>query len=268
MSQSKKSYVKLIGGLGNQLFQIAAAYAHALRTNAQLQLSHDVDSGHGRPSYYHSFLHACKRYIGAPPATRPYGEPHFHYAPIPAEAQFIYGYFQSSRYFADVSDQVRALFDPSAAIKDAVAAKYAALLTTEAKANSVIIHIRRGDYMTEANRTYHGILTPIYYRNAIKLLQEKIGPTAKFYIFSDDVKYCQMEYPEATCIDEPDECLTMHLMSQFRHYIISNSSFSWWATWLGEPAVHVIAPDRWFGPRGPQDHQDIYEPGWIRIKAE
>jgi hypothetical protein len=122
--------------------------------------------------------------------------------------------------------------------------------------------------MTEANRTFHGILTPIYYRNAITLLQEKIGPTATFYIFSDDIKYCQAEFPEATCIDEPDECLTMHLMSQFRHYIISNSSFSWWATWLGEPAVHVIAPDRWFGPKGPQDYQDVYEDRWIRIKAE
>lgn len=267
MSQPKKSYVKLIGGLGNQLFQIAAAYAHARRTNAQLQLSHDVDNGHGRPTYFHSFLHSCKPYIGAPAAPL-YREPHFHYAPIPAAAQSLSGYFQCSRYFADVSGEVRALFDPSTAIKDAVAAKYADLLTEEAKANSVIIHIRRGDYMTGGNSTYHGILTPIYYRNAIKLLREKIGPTATFYIFSDDVKYCQAEFPEATCIDESDDCVTLHLMSQFRHYIISNSSFSWWATWLGEPAVHVIAPDRWFGPKGPQDYQDIYEPGWIRIKAE
>jgi hypothetical protein len=264
----KVCYVKLMGGLGNQLFEIAAAYAHAQRNGYTLQLSHDVDSGRGRPTYFDSFLHSCKRYIGAPPATRTYGEPHFHYAPIPAAAQSIYGYFQCSRYFADLSDQVRTLFDPSTAIKDAVTAKYTALLTEDTKANSVIIHIRRGDYLKDTTHSYHGILSSLYYKHAMARFRTILGDNIKFYIFSDDIKYCAAEFPEATCIDEPDDCLTLHLMSQFRHYIISNSSFSWWATWLGEPAMHVIAPDRWFGPKGPQDYQDVYEDSWIRIKAE
>lgn len=263
----KVSYVKLAGGLGNQLFEIAAAYAHARRNGYTLKISHNTDNGHGRPTYFHSFLHSCKPYIGAPAAPL-YREPHFHYAPIPAAAQSLSGYFQCSRYFADVSGEVRALFDPSTAIKDAVAANYAALLTEEVKANSVIIHIRRGDYLRDTTHSYHGILSSVYYKNAMARFRTILGDHIKFYILSDDIKYCAAAFPEATCIDESDDCLTLHLMSQFRHYIISNSTFSWWATWLGEPSVHVIAPDRWFGPKGPQDYQDVYEPEWIRIKAE
>jgi hypothetical protein len=269
----KVSYVKLIGGLGNQLFQIAAAYSHAKRGSAQLRLSDNVDSGHGRPSYYTTFLHQCKASIGLAPSGPTYREPHFHYAPIPEGAQSIFGYYQSSRYFADASGDVRRLFDPHPIVKNLTAAKYAPYLTEEAKANTVIVHVRRGDYMTAKNLSFHGILTPLYYRAAMKhfLGRETLGPSTQFLLFSDDIEYCRATYggdPGVTCMDESDESVTLHFMSQFRYYILSNSSFSWWATYLGEVAVTVVAPDRWFGPAGPQDWEDIYEPGWLRLTAE
>lgn len=267
----KVSYVKLIGGLGNQLFQIAAAYAHGQKGSARLRLSEDVDSGNGRPSYYKTFLHNCRPFIGPTPAIPFYKEPHFHYQPIPAEAQFIYGYYQSSRYFADVSGDIKTLFDPHPVIKTVTTAKYGNLLTEEAKSKTVIVHVRRGDYMTEKNLQFHGILTPLYYRNAMALLRERLGADISFIILSDDIGYCRSTFSEdtsVTSIDEPNEAVALHFMSQFRHYIISNSSFSWWATYLGEPAVTVVAPDRWFGPAGPQDYQDIYEPEWLRLTAQ
>jgi len=268
---TRVSYVKLIGGLGNQLFQIAAAHAHARRTGGRLQLSDDVDFGNGRPSYFKTFLHQCKASIGPAPSGPTYREPYFHYAPIPKEVQSIFGYYQSSRYFADVSGDIRRLFDPHPVIKNVTAAKYAPYLTEEGKATTVIIHVRRGDYMTASNTRIHGILTPLYYRAAMKHYRDTLGSSTRFLLFSDDFNYCRETYgsdPGVTCIDEQNEGVALHFMSQFRYYILSNSSFSWWATYLGEVAVTVVAPDRWFGPGGPQDYEDIYEPGWLRLKAE
>jgi hypothetical protein len=265
---NRTSYVKLIGGLGNQLFQIAAAYAHGRRSGALLALSEDVDHGHGRPSYYTTFLHHCKKFISPAPSVAPYREPHFHYAEIPGGAQFIYGYYQSSRYFKEFRDEVNALFDPHPVIKGVVEAKYGSYISDE---KTVLMHVRRGDYMTEANKSFHGILTPLYYRAAMALCRDRLGSDTKYLVLSDDIEYCRSIYGSdagVICIDEPNESVALHFMSQFQHYILSNSSFSWWAGYLGSPATLVIAPDRWFGPTGPQDIQDIYEEGWIRLKAE
>jgi len=266
-------YVQLLGGLGNQLFQIAAAYAYSLRTEGdQLRLSNHVDNGAGRPSYYTTFLHKCVPFIGVPTGMNValYREPHFHYAEIPNDIHAMIGYFQSSRYFKEISDDVKALFDPHPVIKEVVAANYRSFLSDR---NTVIMHVRRGDYMTEKNISFHGILTPLYYRAAMALCRERLasGSNTNFLVLSDDIEYCRTTYgsdPGVICLDEPNECLALHFMSQFHYYILSNSSFSWWASYCGTPATLVVAPDRWFGPAGPQDTEDIYEDGWVRLKAE
>jgi len=258
--------ISVQGRLGNHMFQIAALLRHCL--------AHDKDINiyvNNNNNYYDGSLYRCKQFITATPIQNNAGSPPFHYIPIDKDAQVLHGYFQSSKYFADVSGDIRRLFDPHPVIKNVTAAKYTPYLTEEVKATTVIVHIRRGDYITASNLRYHGILTPLYYRAAMKHFRDLLGPSTQFLLFSDDIDYCRATYggdAGVTCIDEPNESVALHVMSQFRHYIIANSSFSWWAAYLGEPAVTVVAPDRWFGPGGPQDYEDIYEPGWLRLKAE
>ena len=257
-------FVHLLGGLGNQLFQIAAGFAYCMRTNRRLVISAGTEGG--RPTYWDSFIEKCAQYIGPKNSKSIWNEPHFHYREIPAGVDGLNGYFQSSRYFADNSHVIRELFIPSESIQKSVHDKYAHLLTDDFREHGVVVHVRRGDYMLPSKVPFHFVTTPTYFERACIQMKDK-DPAAKFLIFSEDLDWCRSQpyFEGATFVDEPDECIALHLMSQYRHYIISNSSFSWWATWLTTPAETVFAPERWFGRSGPQDWQDVYEPEWIRV---
>jgi len=250
-------FVFLKNGLGNQLFQIAAAFAICKKYGRQLVISDSIyHNVHGE--HWDTILRKCVRYRRAYSGQVPiWKEPGFRYTEIPSAYSAINGYFQSSRYFADCADEIRDLFE----MPEATLTKYAELLTTP----YTVIHIRRGDYQRSPP---HGILTQNYYRSATGRMRE-LHPNAQFLVFSDDLPWARgLDFlADATFVDEPNAATALYLMSRFERYIISNSSFSWWAVWLGSPAKTVIAPDRWFGPTGPRDYQDVYEPSWIRIPA-
>ena len=253
-----------IGRLGNHLFQVAALLREKIVRHKQIHIFVDQNQ-----HYYDGFLYKLKQFITDVPTSNNGGGA-FRYTPIHTTTTVLNGYFQSSRYFSDISNEVRDWFDPHPSIKSTVSLKYATLLTDEIRKTHVIVHVRRGDYVIPSKIRFHGILTPLYYCAAMARMREMCGSDVRFLLFSDDIEYCRTTFTDSDiiCLDEPDEMVTLHLMSQFNHYILSNSSFSWWAVYLGEPSQIVIAPDRWFGPAGPQDIQDIYEPGWIRMRAE
>jgi hypothetical protein len=255
-------FIQLMGGLGNQLFEIATAYAHAQRNSYQLQISPTTNCK--RMVYWDSFYPNCIQYkcIDHIQLLPRYNEPHFHYVSIPSYARNLFGYFQSSKYFSEYADEIKTLFTPSCEVRDNMNAKWGHLLTEP----HIVMHIRRGDYV--ALPQFHGILKPSYYVNAVQRMMSETCIT-KVLVFSDDIEWCKtIGLPESTVyVDESDETIALLLMSQFKHYIISNSSFSWWAVWLGESATLVYAPDRWFGPQGPQDIQDIYESSWVKLST-
>ncbi len=255
--------VMFLGGLGNQLFQAATAIAYSKKYNKQLTLP-DKSVGSRPTIYYKSFMYNLQQYVYKHSPGKIWKEPSFSYTEIPKENDILYGYFQSSKYFNDVSGEIRTLFDPNPIVKNVVSQKYADLLASSDK--KVVIHVRRGDYLAGGNQSVHAITTDKYYKDAIELMKKKVE-NPEFMVFSDDLDWCKGQefFEGATFVDEKTDYLALHLMSQFKHYIIPNSTFSWWATWLGTPAETVIAPDRWFGPNGPQDYQDIYESHWIRI---
>jgi hypothetical protein len=265
-------YVQMMGGLGNQMFQIAAGYAHTRRAGRHLILSERTNCK--RPTYWNSFLYRCAGFVGVAPVTAGsslWREPHFHYRAIPETATGLFGYFQSSRYFADCSGEIRSLFDPHPDIKAAVAARYADLLGTAA-ADTCVVHVRRTDYLAAA--AFHVVCDKAWYARALAEMDRLRPGPLKYLVFSDDLGWCQAPEQadlwvgrDVVFVDEPTDCLALHLMSQFRSFVIPNSSFSWWAAWLSSATEDktVIVPDRWFGPAGPQDWEDIYEAGWIRL---
>ena len=273
-------HINILAGLGNQLFQIATGYAYAIRHGYGISISTTVPPD--RPVYWNNFLKKCAPMLGSSTHTSKFmkllshrinstslwREPHFHYCPIPPNMSELYGYFQSSKYFADISGEIRNLFRPSDEIMAVVKAKYGPLLKNP---NICVVHIRRTDYMNTLNAPIHVVCHETYYLRALEKM-DTLKPGVEYLVFSDDLEWCKKQDTwwkdrTVTFVDETTDYIALSLMSQFNAFIISNSTFSWWATWLREGGKTVIAPDRWFGTAGPKNWEDIYEPGWIRIST-
>lgn len=256
------------GGLGNQMFQIAAAYAHAKENANALHIRRQKDSDEKRPRYWSNMFVQCAPFLcDTLEETVPeWHQPHngvTTYRPIPEGSWRLCGLFQCSQYFAKYKDDIRSLFTPPPEIQTMVKYKYADLL---AQQNVVVVHARRGDYLGLSH--VMTVLPEFYYRIAMKKIKEDMGDAVPHFLFvceePDFWKGVVDPSDSYTVLEEPDEVLTMALISQFKHFIIANSTFSWWAAWLSGSA-HVYAPAHWFGPYGPKEFRELYEPGWIVI---
>lgn len=133
--------------------------------------------------------------------------------------------------------------------------------------NAVAIHIRKGDYMDKTNYPVFGsVCTDSYYQKAIERI-ESIVPSPIYYVFSNDMESANKVLVGRMVVyvnwnKGSDSWADMALMSRFKNIIIPNSTFSWWAAWLGRRDKIVLCP-RVFVNNDPSS--DIYMPGWIRI---
>jgi len=299
MSPDPAVITHLMGGLGNQMFQYAAGRALALRTASSLKL--DL-SGFGVDDRRRFELD--KFPIQAVPATkeelaafgaagvarssrlarvagrvwdmlRPsnshiYREPHFHFDRSAVNLQppvFLFGHWQSEKYFSDCADAIRRELTPSASLDP----ENAAMAARIDSANAVSVHVRRGDYADNpATNRYHGTCTVDYYQRAVAYVSERIQ-TAHAFVFSDDHTWAcrnlQFAIP-TTFINingAAEGFRDMQLMLRCRHHVIANSSFSWWGAWLSPHAEKmVVAPRRWFSATT-NDTRDLIPQGWIRL---
>ncbi|MBD1386775.1 alpha-1,2-fucosyltransferase [Mucilaginibacter rigui] len=132
--------------------------------------------------------------------------------------------------------------------------------------NSVSIHVRRSDYLKPHVNNFHGVLPLSYYQKAKSIIAGKIK-APQYYIFSDDPEWCAANFsfpdnPALIIKNTSNAWEDMCLMSQCKHHIIANSSYSWWAAWLNQNENKiVIAPDKWFV----QEPADIVPETWIKI---
>ncbi|MDD3060131.1 MAG: alpha-1,2-fucosyltransferase, partial [Sulfurimonas sp.] len=137
--------------------------------------------------------------------------------------------------------------------------------------NSVSLHVRRGDYVSNKNATsYHGVSSLDYYYNAIETISKKISNPI-LYIFSDDIPWVRenlivslpIVFIENTNTDRPFE--DIYLMSLCKHNIIANSTFSWWGAYLNSNLEkNVIAPKKWFNDPV-INTEDLIPSSWTRI---
>lgn len=203
----------------------------------------------------------------------------FDAAVLEKDPAYLTGYFQSEAYFSDIKEAVREAFTFDEAIFEGLDTELKNKITIYQidieNTVSVSLHIRRGDYLSNAD-IYGGNCTEAYYAKAIETIKEKV-PEAVFYVFSNDDNWaedwCKTKEEKTgskfvPVAGAPEELgyLDLFLMSKCKHHIVANSSFSWWGAYLNPSKEKcVIAPARWFNN---QDCRDIYTKEMIKITSE
>jgi len=159
-------------------------------------------------------------------------------------SKLYWGYWQNASYFKDILPELLNDFQ----FKEPLTGKNLTTLDTILHSESVALHVRRGDYLNEP--LLGGICDLEYFRNAIAIMNQKVADP-RYFVFSNDQDWCKANLPlsGATFVDwnqSENSYIDMQLMSNCKHLIISNSSFSWWAATLNNnPQKVIISPKRW-----------------------
>lgn len=159
---------------------------------------------------------------------------------------YLDGFWQSERCFAKHADAIR----EDLRLRDSLRDKVTKVRSTMLEGNSVSVHIRRGDYASQAGVTNTlGCCGVDYYARAVTRARAELGHP-RFFVFSDDIEWAKrnldFEAPTTFVSGEFADFEEMHLMSACLGHIIANSTFSWWAAWLDDNDDKiVIGPERW-----------------------
>ena len=241
------SSIGSLGRLGNQMFQYAALKGIA----AQHQVPYNLPPN--------TLLHQCfeiphkKSTIIQPQIKERFYEfdPEL-FSHIEGD---LYGYFQSQKYFSHIEDDLRKDFTFCDIIYKPCSHYHKHILSTE----TVALHIRRGDYITDPNFV---LLDLDYYHRALEYF-----PNNEIIIVSDDIEWCKKQFRgnRFRFSLSNNQFIDLCLMSLCNYHIISNSSFSWWGSWLAK-SKKTIAPQKWFtGEYSYWNTKDLYLPDWIII---
>ena len=184
-------------------------------------------------------------YRGQPVLKEATGDHSFdpRFLAAPADC-LLFGYFQTPLYFKSLESALRAELSTHDL---GLERGNEALADRLREPGSVAVHVRRTDYVSNPQLDHCGLG---YYRNAMDRLRAAGGK--RFFIFSDDPPSCVRDFtgPDVEVVAHAGNVSALHdlhFMSLANHQIIANSSYSWWAAWLGEkPGQRVILPDLWF----------------------
>jgi hypothetical protein len=254
---------RLMGGLGNMMFQIATAHSVAIRDNKEMICDiRDMQIPHKPYTFYTNNVLRNVKFSNILTNLNHMGEGGFHYIPIPkinGNVKLI-GHFQSEKYFIDHKNKILELFEIDDVTKNHLLEKYGEIINQD----TCSIHIRRGDYL--GLPTHHPTQSIEYYQRAIKI----VGEEKHFLVFSDDIEWCKENFDflqNKTFISGNQDYEDLYLMSMCQNNIIANSTFSWWGAWLNKNEnKQVIIPSKWFGISNSHlNTNDLYCDKWIKL---
>jgi len=287
---------QIIGGLGNQMFQYALGRSLSQKKNTDLKLDVTGFKDYKLRAYSLGHLNIQEKFASPEGIARfqkyqrkpgkkwflynrifanekkYFKERRFHFDETVfdvSEDCYLEGYWQTEKYFKDIEDVIRKEFT----VKTPVQGKDAEVLSKIRNGNAISMHIRRGDYASDASTNdYFGTFSPEYYKKALSIIAEKVADP-KIFVFSDDHEWVKknilLPYP-TTYVDHngtEKNYEDMRLMNACEHFVISNSSFSWWGAWLSKnPDKIVVGPQKWFNNvKKTVDTKDIMPEEWIRL---
>lgn len=257
---------RLIGRLGNSMFQIAALIGYARKYRYEWGV---LSSDNGRvwesgvlncfPNLPKIGEQGFKRINEHPAEICPqhgvhYDICHYDYHNLPNYGDNIcfVGFYQSLKYFENAQEEVKRTFP---------------LAHVPGYEDYVSIHVRRGDYVQHS-----GSFPPITMEYINRAVDHFLAP--KLLVFSDDIPWCKenIKFPGVEFSEGRGELQDMSLMASCGHHIIANSSFSWWGAYLGHnPNKIIVSPSQrgfnWYGPSGGvKDPKTLVPEGWIQIE--
>jgi hypothetical protein len=283
----------LTGGLGNQLFVLVAAWQQATRLQCPLYIDSSKFLGGDLRAYELSLLDlpGVEIQAGSPWANSgPTGggrRDRLRRKPrdleIFVESGFGYdkrienirpgstivGYFQSPKYFDQIAPEVaRMLINASRTPGED------RLINQFESDPRITMHVRRGDYLDAATQIHHGVATVNYFTRAFRLF-EALGHGEKYRVFSDSVEVVKHEFKDSLLAlefhenaDELSTIATLQAMAAGTSFVMSNSSFSWWAAWMmrhSQPHATIVAPRPWLASG--ESAADLLLADWLTLDA-
>ena len=258
----------LMGGLGNQMFQIAHAVCQGLKNNKESvfePVSYTPMVQSKQTINYVNNIFRNIKFVDKITNKKRVSEDTWNNPNLnfnwDSNIEF-YGYYQSSLNFLGYDEEVKKLFIPTKNFEEKINDMYPNFFNQK----TTSIHIRRGDYLT-----INDILPSIdisYINYCIELM---LSMTDCFYVYSDDIEWAKknIKNPQVVFVDGLEDYEDLWMMSLCNNNIISNSTFSWWSAFLNRNInKKVLCPNVWFGPKGFQEFNNIYVDGWIKIPVE
>jgi len=239
--------VKLMGGMGNQLFQYAFGRSMEAR-GREVYFDRDPVDHDPKRNY-------CLNKFGlniqfSRPIGHTFREKNTYFDPgvFSLDNCTFDGYWQSEKYFECVAPFLR---------KELTKAHIFSI-----EENSAFVHVRRGDNVYDSKSVaFHGCPDLNYYMSGIGYLENTVHPN-RYYIYSDDIDWCKEHFndPKITIVQGSDYW-DLQGMAACKYGIVSNSSFSWWGAWLGQAEI-AIAPKKWYVS---YDEGDTVPKRWVRL---
>jgi len=285
-----KSFVTcvLMGGLGNQLFQIFTTIAYGLKINCEIifPYSETLEIGITRITYWNTFLSCIRKYTtlidnrftnNELMSFPLYKEDNFHYEELPQNPYLkqnllLFGYFQSYKYFEQYKNEIFSM------IKLKTHQENMEYLYSQYFDNqSISMHFRLGDY--KYVQDIHPILPYDYYCNALRHIlscRKQISYRVLYFCEKDDIievsdtisklmkEFRNVEFIKVD--DTIDDWQQMLIMSCCNDNIIANSSFSWWGSYFNQKENKIVCyPSQWFGDSSCNDTVDLFPSDWKKI---